>query len=88
MARQRKLHGWHSPVFPHDFPQRLERFKAASGLSWGELAVRLGTNPLRLRRWRKGVRPSAKYMLALLDLAEEMQLTHLLRGADGFLSDT
>lgn len=45
----------------------------------GELARRLGTSPLTLRRWtRHGVQPSAHYLLALQDLAEELGLAHLL----------
>lgn len=65
--------------FPDDFPQRLVRFKEASGLSWAELARRLGTFPLTVRRWWKlGVRPNTRHMMALLELAEEMGLVHLL----------
>ena len=78
MARQRKHYGRSAPTFPLDFPQRLERFKEASGLSWGEMAERLGTTPLRLRRWRRGVRPRTEYIIALLELAASMELIHLL----------
>lgn len=65
-------------VFPEGFPQGLERFKEASGLPWTELARRLGTNSLTLRRWRKGVRPNALHLLALQDLAASLDLGHLL----------
>ncbi len=78
MARQRKRYGRTAPTFPLDFPRRLERFKEASGLSWGEMAERLGTTPLRLRRWRRGVRPRAEYVIALMELAASMELVHLL----------
>ena len=37
MASQRKRYGRTAPTFPSDFPKRLERFKEASGLSWGEM---------------------------------------------------
>ena len=77
MPRQRIDHSRTIYVFPDDFPQRLVRFKEASGLSWAELARRLGTSPLNLRRWRDGVRPHLRHLMALLDLAEEMGLTHL-----------
>ena len=57
MGRQRRVH---RPVyydFPQDFPQRLERFKEATGLTWNALARRLGVNPYRLREWRRGTVP-------------------------------
>ena len=70
MPRQRTHHRRRTYPFPDDFPQRLERFKEASGLSWAELARRLGTNALTVRRWRKdGIRPNARHLLALQDLA-------------------
>ena len=54
-----------------DFPQRLKRFKEESGLSWAEIARRLGADPKTVRRWHKdGVRPNAHYLLALQDLAK------------------
>ncbi|MXZ87240.1 MAG: hypothetical protein F4081_04285 [Dehalococcoidia bacterium] len=65
-------------IFPEDFPQGLERLKEASGLTWTELARRLGTNSLTLRRWRSGVRPNALHLLALQDLAASLDLAHLL----------
>ena len=43
-----------------DFPQRLKRFKEESGLSWAEIARRLGADPKTVRRWHKdGVLPNA-----------------------------
>ena len=42
------------------------------------MARRLGTNTLTLRRWRAGTRPNALHLLALLYLAEELKLAHLL----------
>ena len=58
MPRQRKPYRREAHVFPEDFPQKLERLKEESGLTWSELARRLDTNPLTLRRWRQGARPS------------------------------
>ena len=58
MPRQRKPYRREAHVFPEDFPQKLERLKEECGLTWSELARRLGTNPLTLRRWRQGARPS------------------------------
>ena len=66
-------------AFPDDFPQALERFKEASGMTWDEIAWLLGTTTATLFRWRKkGIRPSAHYLLALHDLAEDLGLGHLL----------
>lgn len=65
-------------IFPEDFPQGLERLKEASGLTWTELARRLGTTSLTLRRWRSGARPNALHLLALQDLAASLDLAHLL----------
>ena len=79
MPRQRIRHSRITYEFPDDFPQRLVRFKEASGLSWAELARRLGTFPLTVRRWWKlGVRPNTRHLMALLELAEDMGLAHLL----------
>ena len=73
MPRQRIEHRRSSYTFPGDFPQRLEKFRQQSGLSWAELARRLGTYPHTLWRWRNlAVRPSAEHMLALLDLAHSL----------------
>ena len=74
MPRQRTHHSRTTSLFP--LP--LVRFKEASGLSWAELARRLGTDPLTLRRWRSGVRPNSRHLLALLDLAEGMELRQSL----------
>ena len=64
---------------PDDFPQTLVSFKEASGLSWDELAWRLGTTTTTLLRWRRGEsRPSYRYLLALHDLARDLGLGHLL----------
>ena len=59
---------------PRDFPQRLKRFKEESGLSWAELARRLGTYPHTLYRWwKQGVRPSAHHFGALLVLNQHIR---------------
>ena len=66
-------------VFPDDFPQALERFKEASGMTWDEIAWLLGTTTATLWRWRNaGIRPSTDYLLAIQDLAESRGLGHLL----------
>ena len=78
MLRQHAYYSRRTHVFPDDFPQRLERFKVESGLSWAEIARRLGTYPLTIRRWRcKGVRPNLAHQKALLDLADDLGLGHI-----------
>ena len=67
-----------SEVFLEKFPESLERFKVASGLSWSEIARRVGTSTLVIRRWRRGAHPSSEHLIALLNLAEDMGLAHLL----------
>ena len=66
-------------VLDGEFPRCLKRFKETSGLPWAEIARLLGTSTLNLWRWRyRGVQPNAKHLLALQDLAEGMDLGHLL----------
>ncbi|MYE31873.1 MAG: helix-turn-helix transcriptional regulator [Chloroflexi bacterium] len=78
MPRQRLTHRRAIHVFPEDFAESLEQIKEASGLSWGELARRLGTSPLTLRRWRAGIRPNAQHLFALMAVARELGVSHLL----------
>ena len=82
MPRQRILYSRRTydfpDDFPDDFPERLVRFQEESELPWAELNRRLDTGPETVRRWRdKGVPPSARHMLALLDLAEDPGLGYL-----------
>ena len=78
MPRQRTNYFRDTYDFPEDFSQRLVRFKDESGLSWAEIARRLGTYPHTVWRWKEGLgRPSAKYMMALLELADSLGLRHL-----------
>ena len=78
MPRRRTHHSGIPYTFPHDFPQRLERFKEQSELSWAEMTRRLGTCPYTVRRWwKKGLRPSTRHMMSLLDLANSLGLAHL-----------
>ena len=43
-----------------------------------EIALRIGTTALTLRRWRDGTQPTSLHLLALMDLAHELNLSHLL----------
>ena len=81
MPRQRTYYSRRTYDFPGDSPERLERFKGKSGLSWAELNRRLGAHPQTTRRWRKGqARPGTRHMMALLDLAAGLGLAHLFTG--------
>ena len=69
--------------FPDDFPQRLGRLRAASGLTWRRLARELGVGVRSLYRWRAGTRPDAAHMLAIVEFATEGELLEcLLTGTD------
>ena len=78
MPRQRTRHRRAVRSYLDGFPESLERLKEATGLSWAELARRIGTDTLTLRRWRGGVRPNSQHLLALMDLAGEMDLSDIL----------
>ena len=79
MPRQRVDHSRRVYVFPPDFAQRLKRFMEEADMSQAELARRLGTYPYTVKRWTdKGVRPHYQYQMALLDLADDLGLAHLL----------
>ena len=75
MPRQRKSYRRDVHVFPEDFPQRLERLKDESGLTWSELA---GLAPAPSPCWRQGARPNALHLLALLELATSLEVAQLL----------
>ena len=78
MPRQRIHHSRVTYQVPHDFPERLERFKEESGLSWAEIIRRLDIHHETMRRWRKGLaRPSKRNMMALVALARPLGLGHL-----------
>ncbi len=78
MPRQRTNYIRDTYEFPDDFPQRLDRFQQASGLSWAGIARRLGTYPHTVWRWKEGLgRPNVQHMMALLDLANDLGLGHL-----------
>ena len=61
-------------AFPDDFPQRLERLRAASGLTWRALARELRVSVRSIYRWRTGTRPDAAHMLAIVEFATDRDL--------------
>ena len=78
MGRQRWVYRLEPPRFPEEFPQRLERFKEASGFSWRGLARELCIDIRLIKRWRNGARPDSANLIALFGLAAGMGLLHLL----------
>ena len=73
MPRQRIHHSRVTYEVPGDFPERLERFKEESGLSWAEIARRLDVHHETLRRWReKDVLPNTRNDAALLQVADSL----------------
>ena len=78
MSRERIDHSRIVYVLPPDFPERLEQLQKESGLPWSEIARRLGTYPLTIRRWLAGMRPKLRHQMALLELADDLGLSHIL----------
>ena len=78
MPRRRVSHRKVVQVFHEDFPAALERFRQASGLPWSEMARLIGTDSLTVWRWRRGAHPSWDHLLALLALAEDLDLANTL----------
>ena len=68
-----------------DFPARLERLRALTGLSWVAFARELGVRHERVNRWRGGVTPNDRGMAALMRVAKRVPggLEVLLGGDDG-----
>ena len=64
--------------FPPEFPERLEAFVEAAGLSWRGLARRLKVNARVVRRWKAGAKPGSGHLVNLFDLAAGMGLLHVL----------
>ena len=78
MPRQRIYHKRNTDELPDGFPQRLERFQEESGLSWSEIARRLGTYRHTVWRWAEGrARPNYQHRKALMELADSLGLGHL-----------
>lgn len=78
MSRQRLDHSGDTHELPADFPERLKRFQEESGMSWSEIARRLGTYRVTVWRWAAGkARPNYQHRRALWELADSLGLAHL-----------
>lgn len=65
----------HVPFFsllPDDFPERLERLREASGLTWSGMARAIGVSPKQIYRWRKGVEPCGGALQSLYEFADSI----------------
>ena len=60
-------------LLPRDFVDRLERLKAASGLTWAGLAKAIGVDHKQIYRWRKGAEPSGGAMYGLFQFADRLK---------------
>ena len=79
MGRRRIHHSRTVYVLPADFPERLKALQKQSDLPWAEIARRIGTYPYTVWRWYEGgVRPHYRHQMALIELADELGLSHLL----------
>ena len=81
--RQEGVYHTEPSRFPPDFPQRLERFRKAAGLSWRGLARRLKVSARCVWRWKAGTPPDSGHLIALLDLAAGMGFLHILLPSAG-----
>ena len=78
MGRQQMVYRVEPDSFPEAFPERLEAFRMAAGLSRRELARQIRTGVRILKRWNNGTRPDSANLLAVFVLAAGMGLLHLL----------
>ena len=67
---------YQSGVLPEDFPERLERLKEASNLTWNAFADAIGIDKKRVHRWRrpkkkgrKPIKPDSGGFCALVRIA-------------------
>lgn len=54
---------------PEDFPDRLKRFKEATGLTWEGIAMCVDADPRQVQRWRDGTAPCGDALFSLFKLA-------------------
>ena len=76
--RQQWVYHIEPEEFPPDFPDRLDAFRQAAGLSWRGLARRLKVNARTVWRWKAGAAPGSGHLVSLFRLAAGMGLLHLL----------
>ena len=72
MEAGKRLQDSYPDLFPRDYGERLERLREMSGLSWEELAQRLGVDDARVMEWRKGLVPSGGEVSDMMHLASSV----------------
>ena len=73
-----RMEDYRAPAWPEDFGERLEGLKKLAGLSWLEMAELLGVTDRGALKWRRGGRPSAANLLAIMELARGVPGGHEL----------
>ena len=76
--RQQWVYHIEPEEFPPDFPERLDAFRQAAGLSCRGLARLLKVNARTVFRWNAGAAPGSGHLVSLFSLAAELGLLHLL----------
>ena len=76
--RQQWVYHIEPEEFPPDFPDRLDAFRQAAGLTWRGLARLLKVNARLVWRWKAGAAPGSGHLVSLFTLAAGMGLLHLL----------
>ena len=76
--RQQCVYHIEPEEFPPDFPERLDAFRQAAGLSCRGLARLLKVNARTVFRWNAGTAPGSGHLVSLFSLAAGMGLLHLL----------
>ena len=76
--RQQWVYHIEPEEFPPNFPQRLDAFRQAAGLTWRGLARLLKVNARTVWRWKAGAVPGSGHLVSLFSLAAGMGLLHLL----------
>ena len=71
---------------PGDFPQRLDRLRRATGLTWNGFADALGADRKQALRWKEGTEPCGGAMLSIVRLAAIVPGGLDIIMGDGFLA--
>ncbi len=76
--RQQYVYNIEPEQFPHDFPERLDRFRQAAGFTWRGLARELRVSDRTVRRWKAGAKVGSGHLVSLFGLAARLRLLHHL----------
>ncbi len=89
MDQPNRIEDYRPPPWPEDFGERLEGLKELAGLFWLEMAELLGVTDRGALKWRRGGRPSAANLLAIMELARGVPGGYelMLYGNDGGAAD-